>query len=571
MYTTYFGFTQVPFNTKLDLADFFYGGSARKNESAILQAIKNSCGTMFLCGDSGVGKTTLLHRLADDLKQTHTFLFPKQLSSRIEPIIDSLYQSTGLDDPDKTVREKFDSVRDYLTNSETALANLVLVIDDAHELSPAVIAVLLGLARGGRETVPAFQILFAGPIPLKSLANDPVLQKFNLREACWCHLECLLDEEVSWFINQRLELAGYRGKTLFSDKAVRRIVDHSHGNLAKINVLCGYTLLNASLENRQVVTDDIVNEEAKHCLFNGDSGEMDVTVMADRDDTTHRYANENQDLTREVDLQDKTELMDESNTFKTVEKADLDPVDLEKLTNRYQELGIPIPNVGTGDEGSAQEFRTGNFRSVAQTWICSTLIARWGVVSTTVLVILSIIVYNGYSFYLTPPTWIPESETVSAQPVVLEKNDIQPVAAHQTLSAKGESPQSQDDKIQAMLLLAESQIASQRLFAPNGANALETYREIAKLVEHQMQTLNDLVQIKELYQRWGLEAEIQGNWRKAEKFYNQAVNLSPHDEELTTAIQRVRKQQGGADSSGVIEKEYRDLSTRNEQVLSFQS
>lgn len=572
MYKTYFGFEQIPFNTNLDPQNFFYGASARKSEGTILNAIKNRNAAMFLYGDPGVGKTALVNRLAYNLSQTHQVVFPKQQISRIEPIIDCLYQVTGSGNSEKTVREKFNILRDCLTNSKTPLEDLILIIDDAHDLSPTVIGWLLALAQSGNESVPSFRLLFSGSSALKSFRTDPALQQFNLQEACWCRMESLIEEEVSWFINQKLELAGYRGKSLFSDKAIGRIIDYSEGNIGKISILCGFTLLNASLEDRGVVTEDIVNEAAKNCLLSG--GLTEIEAIDSTSPRKNELLNSMDDLefANQVDNQEKTEFSEVTRDYRNSDRSAQGNVDIKNLTSRYEELGIPVPDIG-GDCKTSVKNRIEkylNWKLISE--LFGNPVARYGVITTSAFIVLIAVVSSGYSFYSdTPVATAKVSPDSSTLDIKSENDAIQSVSIKDTeREASATDPNSQDNKIQAMLRLAESQVASQRFFAPGGDNALETYAEIAKLVENQLQTLNDLVQIKQLYQRWGLEAETQGDWVNAEKFYNQAINLSPHDEELMSAIERVKKQQMGVESDN-IKAENRDLTTVKEDVLVFQS
>lgn len=529
MYTTYFGFKQIPFDTKLNPREFYCGLSARTNELALIKAIQNHCGAMFLWGDSGVGKTALLRKLAHDLSQTHQFLFPTREGSRIEPIMDCLIEGLGLDFCGQAPGRKFEFLREKLANSEKIVANRILVIDDAHELPSATIGDLLGLVQDRAGDVSPIQLLFAGSPALKSRANEPWSRKINVDAMCWRHLEGLTGDEVRSFINQRLELAGYHGEPLFSARAITRIIDYSEGNIAKVSVLCGFSLLNASLENLKVVSDEIVEEEAVHCLLNNNQVTSDRTVLACREGAT---------LPLPGGIRDQ--------------------LIRDDVTARYEELGIPRPDSGTGNDIGLETFRFTRHESPVRDWITRfSLTAKYGAIVLSATLLVLIIVSDGYSFYMTPRVGISNSDpaTTETSPVIDRESALH-ATAWLPPDQNEHSGSSGDGKIQAMLFKAQDQIAAQRLFAPVGDNALDTYQEIAGLVERQLQTLNDMVQIKQLYQRWGLEAEIQGDWESAEKFYQKAYKLSPHDQELTTAIERVRNQQAGTDSSSVETKHH---------------
>ncbi|MGH8550438.1 MAG: AAA family ATPase [Methylococcales bacterium] len=524
MYTTYFGFKQIPFDPKLNPSEFYDGLSARINELALIEAIENHCRVMFLWGDPGVGKTALLRKLASDLSRTRQFLFPAREGSRIDPIMDCLFEGLGVDLRVRAPRQKLEILRKRLANSEEPASNRVLVIDDAHELPTATIEDLLGLVQDQAGDVPAIQLLLAGSPALKSRANESWSKHSDVSAICWCHLEGLTGEEVRSFIHQRLELAGYHGEPLFSDRAISRIIDYSEGSIAKVGVLCGFSLLNASLENLKVVTEEIVEEEAVHCLLNIDRVTDDRTVPAGREGAT----------------------LPSPGGFR-------DQLIGDGVTARYEELGIPRPDTGTRNETGLETLRVTRPEAPPRGWMTRfSCLARYGTIVLSAMLLVLIIVGDGYSFYTTPIAGIPESN-----PIRFETSPASDRESAQRDTAllppdQNENPgNSADVKIQAMLFKAQDQVADQRLFTPAGDNALDTYKEIASLVERQLQTLNDMVQIKQLYQRWGLEAEIQGDWLSAEKFYQKAFKLSPHDKELTAAIERVRNHQVGTDSSNV--------------------
>ncbi|MCI0653135.1 MAG: AAA family ATPase [Methylococcaceae bacterium] len=531
MYTTYFGFKQIPFDTKLNPGEFFYGLSARTIGLALTKAIQDHCAAMFLCGDSGVGKTALIRKLAQDLNRTQRFLFPAREGSRIEPILDCLIEGLGLDFRGRAPRQKIEFLRRNLANSDKIAANRTLVIDDAHELSSATIDYLLGVVRDRAGEVPSIQLLFAGSPALKSRVSESWSSRNNGVATAWYHLEGLTDEEVRTFIDRRLELAGYRGGPLFSDRAIQRIIEYSDGNIAKVSVLCGFSLLNASLENLKVVTDKIVEEAAVHCLLNEHPATSDAAAPACRDDAT---------LPSPAVIRDRW-------------------IGSE-LAARYEELGIPRPDSESGNETNPETSGCTRSGPPVRSWHTGfPLMAKYASVVLSAALLLLIIVSNAYSFNTARQAGNPNSDPAATDRTPAADSES---ARHIPAGLPGEQNEapgnSADSKIQAMLFKAQGQIAAQRLFAPAGDNALDTYKEIGRLVERQLQTLNDMVRIKQLYQRWGLEAEIQGDWVSAERFYRKAFKLSPQDEELTMAIERVRNQPAGTDSSS-LETKRRDL------------
>ncbi|MGR9107737.1 MAG: ExeA family protein [Gammaproteobacteria bacterium] len=287
MYTSYFGFKQMPFDSRVLLPhEFFYGESARENERALSAAILDRCAAMFLCGEAGVGKTALLRQLAYDLRQSHRFFFPKRDGDRLEPIMDCVLEAFGSNPHGKSLPRKLEILSRMRSDSRYTSGNRVLVIDDAHELTSDGIAELLESVWSEASQAPLFQLVFAGLPALKLSMDRDALPNYALDEASWYRLESLTEVESRQFIEQRLELAAYRGEPLFSDRAIKLIFDFSNGNPREISLLCGFSLMAACQEHLKIVTDDIVEEESCHCFSNQSKSGVDASGRASIEDST---------------------------------------------------------------------------------------------------------------------------------------------------------------------------------------------------------------------------------------------------------------------------------------------
>lgn len=524
MYTSYFGFKEIPFNTLSNPDEFFFSLSARNCETAVIKAIRNHCAAMFLWGDPGVGKSALLRRLAHDLIRTHRFIFPAREGPRIEPVLDCLARLFDLELAGRAPTQKLELLRQKLADSEKIAASQILVIDDAHELPAASVGALLGLAQNRTGRIPRIQLLFAGSPALKSRTYESLQGKINLAKTYWHPIENLTDEEVHRFINQRIEIAGYHGKPLFSDRAVDRIIAYSAGNIGKVSVLCGFSLLNASLENRKMVTDEIVEEEAGHCLLNRDRLPDEITVPLVRENTSP-----------------KSHGGFHPGSFRG------------DIAARYEELGIPRPDIESrdlGDPETRDSERDGTPNSDGKNrYLTSARHARF---FWSAMLLVSMLGSDGHSNSPAPRTRVSDSNRVTAEALVATRGEaLTQDSTGFPLDPNAHSGILADIEIRERLLKAQEQIMAQRLIAPAGDSALDTYQEIAVLVKKQLQTLDGMVRIKQIYRRLALEAEIQGDWVTAEKFYAKAFKLSPHDGLLETAIARVRNQRLEAGTSRI--------------------
>lgn len=94
-----------------------------------------------------------------------------------------------------------------------------------------------------------------------------------------------------------------------------------------------------------------------------------------------------------------------------------------------------------------------------------------------------------------------------------------------------------------LLTRAHQQKAAQRLIAPKGNNALETYREVLRIAPDHTEAKAGLQEIKEQSKQLGEAAEQQGEWAKAQGHYEAALAADPQDTALKTALQQVKQAQ----------------------------
>src|SRR5258707_6340695 len=84
MFLDFYGLREQPFGVTPDPAYLYLSGTHRQALAALLYGIKADRGFMALIAESGMGKTTLLYRLMEELHNSArtVFLFQTQCDSR---------------------------------------------------------------------------------------------------------------------------------------------------------------------------------------------------------------------------------------------------------------------------------------------------------------------------------------------------------------------------------------------------------------------------------------------------------------------------------------------------------
>ena len=119
-----------------------------------------------------------------------------------------------------------------------------------------------------------------------------------------------------------------------------------------------------------------------------------------------------------------------------------------------------------------------------------------------------------------------------------------PAESAEDIARKAEErKQAAAQQVTDLLTRAQQQRAAQRLIAPKGNNALETYREVLRITPDHAQARASIQEIKEQYKQLGDAAQQKSEWAKAQGHYEAALTADPQDEALKTALRQMKQSQ----------------------------
>lgn len=203
------GFEGNPFAPEARVERPFRSDNLDRIVDELVYAVNEHKGVVVLTGKVGSGKTSLLHRLLKSFDYTTTLV-----CSVLNPLVskDELMKAVArgffLPVPEEaTYAEIFDALQLYLIDQSTRGINCVVVVDEAHHVSPEGLEALRLL--GDPETVDGklLQILLVGdPILLETL-DLPEMQQLRSRIATVEHIKPFTRNETERYINTKLGTA----------------------------------------------------------------------------------------------------------------------------------------------------------------------------------------------------------------------------------------------------------------------------------------------------------------------------------------------------------------------------
>jgi type II secretory pathway predicted ATPase ExeA len=257
------------------------------HESALADwrdALESGDDGALLVGESGLGKTLLVHRFLDSLPDDQpTMLLPGAKYAKPVDLYQAMAFDLGKPWQGVTESEMRLTITDHLLGELTRNHTLAMAIDDAHHLSVDVLEELrlLGnLAGSGRR---ATFILLAGLPSLVDRLNTPWLVAAAERYRARPSLQPLTPEETRTYLWQQLEAAGSRDPDrIIDDEAAMMIAERTSGVPRRINHLAGTALQLARSGDLDRVDCEAILEAAERLGYASPLDESSQSLPSDK-------------------------------------------------------------------------------------------------------------------------------------------------------------------------------------------------------------------------------------------------------------------------------------------------
>jgi len=260
VYKDFFGFKENPFNMTPDPSFIYFSKKHLEAFASLLYGIEQRKGFLEITGEIGAGKTTICRRLIEELagKAKTSFIFNSDLSDT--QLLQAIVEDFGIEPKRATKKAYFDALNRFLLEELKNGGNVVLIIDEAQNLSMRSLEQVRLLSNLETEKEKLLQIVLVGQPELRQTLKNPALLQLRQRISIRYHLTSLDLEETGKYIRHRLDVAGFKGESPFESEALDVAYTYTDGIPRLLNVLCDKALLAAFVQDSKNVTKEIMEQ-----------------------------------------------------------------------------------------------------------------------------------------------------------------------------------------------------------------------------------------------------------------------------------------------------------------------
>lgn len=254
MYETFFGFKEKPFTLTPDPKYFYPSRAHREAVDHLLYGIREREGFIVITGGVGTGKTTLCRAMLLQLEpDTTTAVILNPILSEDE-LLRAILLDFGLTAAGATKNDLIAELNEFLLHTIVADRRAVLIIDEAQNLSHALLEQIRLLSNLETERDKLIQIVLVGQAGLLKQLASPELEQLNQRVSVRYHLNALSFQETCQYIYHRLMVAGGTAGVSMSAGALQAIHDFSQGIPRLINLAADRALLQSFADGSREIS-----------------------------------------------------------------------------------------------------------------------------------------------------------------------------------------------------------------------------------------------------------------------------------------------------------------------------
>lgn len=254
MYLKHFGLSEAPFSITPDTSFYFASHSYQEGLNTLLFAILSGEGFIKITGEVGTGKTLLCRKLMSSLDSSFKVAYVPNPYLEPQSLLMVLAEELGIALPSAVTQHALltaltRALLDFARND----IKVVVCLDEVQAMPIETLEALRLLSNLETEKRKLLQVVIFGQPELEDKLNHASIRQLKQRITFEYQLDRLSRDEMQYYLNHRLIIAGYQGSRMFSGAALTLLYLKSNGVPRLVNILAHKALLAAYGKGKQLV------------------------------------------------------------------------------------------------------------------------------------------------------------------------------------------------------------------------------------------------------------------------------------------------------------------------------
>jgi MSHA biogenesis protein MshM len=254
MYLEHFGLKEYPFGITPDTSFFFSANGYQQALNTLLIAARTGEGFIKITGEVGTGKTLLCRIFMASIGREFEIAYIPNPSLEPQALLMALAEELGVDiDSNTGQHHLIKSINLALLNFASQDKRVLVCIDEAQAMPLETMEALRLLTNLETEKQKLLQVVIFGQPELDVKLNHESIRQLKQRITFDFKLGALTNDEMHYYLNHRLVVAGYQGGRLFSPEALKLLRKKTQGIPRLVNILAHKSLMSAYGKGGRVV------------------------------------------------------------------------------------------------------------------------------------------------------------------------------------------------------------------------------------------------------------------------------------------------------------------------------
>jgi MSHA biogenesis protein MshM len=244
MYLNHFGLKELPFSITPDTSFYFGSRSYQEGLNTLLFAVISGEGFIKITGEVGTGKTLLCRKLMSSLGFSFKVAYVPNPYLEPKSLLMVLAQELGIALPaEVTQHALLNALTHGLLNFARNGIKVVVCLDEVQAMPIETLEALRLLSNLETEKRKLLQVVIFGQPELEDKLNHASIRQLKQRITFEYQLGRLSRDEMQYYLNHRLVIAGYQGSRMFGNAALALMYIKSKGIPRLVNILAHKALL----------------------------------------------------------------------------------------------------------------------------------------------------------------------------------------------------------------------------------------------------------------------------------------------------------------------------------------